>query len=153
MEIRVAALNDIEPICQLYNEFFAYNASLQPVYYKAGKETGRYPKSIIASEDSDIFIAVDDGKIVGFIHIRETQTPPFDPIVQYKYAEIIDFIVTEAYRNKGVGSKLIGITKEWARTQKLNYIELFVLSNAEDEYRFYEHKDFVTVSHTMQCPL
>ena len=34
MEIRTATLDDIEQICQLYNEFFAYNAKLQLEYCK-----------------------------------------------------------------------------------------------------------------------
>ena len=34
MEIRTATLDDIEQICLLYNEFFAYNAKLQPEYCK-----------------------------------------------------------------------------------------------------------------------
>lgn len=153
MEIRLATFNDIEPICQLYNEFFAYNANLQPAYYKAGKENGDYPKSIIASKNSDIFIALENDKIFGFIHIKEAKTPSFDAFVLHSYAEIIDFIITAAYRKRGVGSMLMDAAKQWAKTRNLDYIELFVLSEAKDELRFYEHKDFVPASHTMRCPL
>jgi len=142
MEIRLAIQSDIESICQLYNEFFAYNAGLQPTYYNAGNESGGYPRSTIISENSDIILAVENDKVVGFIHIRESQTPPFDALVPHSYAEIVDFIVTAAYREKGIGSKLMDAAKQWTKIRSLDYIELFVLSNANNESRFYEHKDF-----------
>jgi len=153
MEIRLATLKDNEPICQLYHEFWKYKAKLQPMYYKAGTESGGYPKSTITNEKSDIFLAVENLIIVGFIHIKESQTPPFDVFVQHNYAEIIDFMVIEEFRKKGFGTKLMDAAKKWAKARSLDYLELFVLSDAKDELHFYEHKDFVTVSHTMRCPL
>ena len=153
LEIRFATLEDIEQICCLYNEFFSYNEGLQPEYCAKVKESGEYPKSIIASENADIIIAVENNFIVGFIHIREAQTPPFASIVPHKYAEIIDCIVTSSYRGKGTGAKLIDAAKEWGKARTLDYIELFVLSNAKEAFHFYEQNDFTTVSHTMRCPL
>lgn len=153
MDIRLATLNDIEQICQLYNEFFDYNAELQPEYYKAVKESGGYPKSVIENEESDIFLAVENDTVIGFIHVREAQTPPFDSIVPHKYAEVIDLIVTALCRKKGIGAKLMNAAKQWGKTRNLDYIELFVLSDAKGEFLFYKHEGFDTVSHTMRCPL
>lgn len=153
MEIRLAAFNDIDQICALYDEFFAYNASLQPKYYKAGKEGGEYPKSVITNEDSDIFVAVENGIACGLIHVKQAQTPPFSAIAQHKYAEIIDFIVTAPCRRKGIGSGLMDAAKQWGRARNLDYIELFVLSDARGEFLFYEREGFVTVSHTMRRAL
>ena len=153
MEIRLATLDDIDPICQLYNEFFAHNAGLQPQYYCAAKESGEYPKGTITSDSSDIFLAVESGIAVGFIHVREAQTPPFDSVAPHKYAEIVDFFVTAAHRKKGIGSALLDAAKRWSKAQNLDYIELFVLAGAEDEYRFYRHRDFATVSHTLRYSL
>ena len=153
MEIRLATLGDIEPICRLYNEFFAYNAGLQPQYYRAVKESGEYPKSTITSDASDIFLAVENGAVIGFIHVREAQTPPFDSVAAHKYAEIIDFIVAAAHRKKGIGSALFDAAKQWSKARNLDYIELFVLSNAEDANRFYRRENFAAVSHTMRYSL
>lgn len=153
MEIRLAASEDINPICGLYKEFFAYSARLQPQYYRAGEEGGEYPKSVIASEDADIFIAVEEGAVCGLIHVRRAHTPPFDAIEQYEYAEIVDLIVTAASRRKGIGSALMDAAKQWARERNLAYIELFVLSEAKGEFLFYEREGFVTVSHTMRYAL
>ena len=153
MEIRLATLNDIEPICRLYNEFFAYNAQLQPKYCNAGKEYGEYPASVIENSDSDIFLAVNAGSIVGLIHVREAKTPPFDSIVQHKYAEIIDLIVTASFREKGVGSLLLDTAKKWSKARNLDYIELIVLSNAKAAIHFYDREGFDIVSHTMRSEI
>jgi len=153
MEIRPATHNDIDQICQLYNEFFAYNAIMDPVYCRAGKETGEYPKTVIEDIGSDLIVAVENDKLTGFIHIKEGRTPPYDALKQNHYAQIIDFIVTEKHRQKGIGKKLMDAAKEWAIKRDLDYIELFVLQGAKNEHRFYENNDFVTVMQTMRCML
>jgi len=153
MEIRLAAHSDIDQVCRLYNEFFAYNAKIDPVYCKAGKEYGEYPKSVVESDSSDIIVASENDELIGFIHIKEGRTPPYDALMQNHYAQIIDFIVTQEHRKKGVGTKLMDAAKRWANERKLDYIELFVLQGAVSERRFYERSDFVTVMQTMRCML
>jgi len=153
MEVRTAVHGDVEQICLLYNEFFAYNAKIDPVYCRAGKETGEYPKSVIKDAGSDLIVAAEDGKLTGFIHIKECRTPPYDALMQNHYAQIIDFIVTEDHRQKGIGKKLMDAAKEWATKRELDYIELFVLQGAKNEHRFYERNDFTTVMQTMRCML
>ena len=153
MEVRLAAFDDIESICRLYDEFFAYNANLQPKYWNAGKEHGDYSKSIIKDGNFDLFVAAEDDKVIGLLHIKKMKTPPYDAYVPHEYAEIVDLITTAACRKKGAGSVLMAEAKQWAEARNLNYIELTVLSDAKDAIRFYEKKDFITVSHTMRNPL
>ena len=153
MDIRLATLNDIEPICKLYHEFWCYGAGLQPKYYKEAHDSGEYPRNTITIDASDIFVAESNSEIVGFIHVRESKTSPYDAIVQYNYAEIIDFIVTAPHRRKGVGLLLMNAAKEWSVSRNLDYIELFVLSDAKGEKNFYEQYGFDDVSHTMRYPL
>lgn len=153
LKIRIATLNDIESICLLNQEFWSYNAGLQGDYYSEAKDNGDYPKSVITNEDSDILLAEENNEVVGFIHVRESKTPPYPPIVQHKYAEIIDLIVTASYRRKGTDSLLMNAAKEWSMARNLDYIELFVLSDAKGEKLFYEQYGFNTVSHTMRYTL
>jgi hypothetical protein len=42
MEIRLATLDDMEALCALLTEFFAYNAGLQPKYSRAVVERGEF---------------------------------------------------------------------------------------------------------------
>ena len=156
MNIRLAELKDVPQICELYNEFFAYNAKIDPVYCRAGKEFGEYPKSVIEGSDADLIVAEIKSKefeLVGFIHIKEGKTPPYDALMQNHYAQIIDFMVTEQHRRKGVGRKLMDAAKEWAEKRKLDYIELFVLQGAADEQRFYDRSGFDNVMQTKRFML
>ena len=146
-------LEDIKQICGLYNEFFKYNEKLQPEYCKAGIESGVYPKSVIESSNADIFIGIENNVIIGFVHIKEAQTPAFDSVVPHNYAEIIDFMVTASHREKGVGSRLVDSVKMWCKQRNLDYIELAVLSNAKEAICFYEQKNFTTTTHIMRCTL
>ena len=153
METRLATLNDIEPLCRLCSEFFAYNAGLQPEYCRAAKEDGRYPESVITSTGADILLAEQGGVIVGFIHIKEAATPTFESVVPHRYAEIVGFMVASAHRNKGIGKELLEAAKGWSKARSLDYLELMVLSNAQDAIRFYRQGGFDVAAHIMRCPL
>jgi len=150
MEIRLATFNDIEELCLLYRAFFAYNAKMQPKYYKEGEIIEDYPKSVILSKEEDIFVAVNDNVIIGFIHIQENETPPYESYVSYKYAEIIEFFIAEEFRKQGIGSKLFNSVKEWSKKRGGSYIEAMVLTNARGEIKFYEKKAFKTKMHIMR---
>jgi len=156
MKIRLAEQKDVPQICELYNEFFAYNAQIDPVYCRAGKEFGEYPKSVIESLEAEIIVAeteCKECKLVGFIHIREGKTPPYDALMQNHYAQIIDFMVTESHRKKGIGRKLMDAAKDWSKKRKLDYIELFVLQGAAEEQHFYDNSGFVNVMQTKRFML
>lgn len=153
MRIRLAEANDISEICGLYNEFFIYNSDQQPQYYKMAIEKGSYPKSVVENDTEDIYVAVDNNVIIGFIHIAEESTPPYDCFVQHRYATIIDLFVTKNDRNKGVGGLLLESAKQWAKARELDYIELNVLTENQNGIQFYSHEKFKAVSQVMRYTL
>ena len=153
LAVRVSTAGDIDGVRLLNEEFWRYNAKLQPDYYCPAKDSGDYPKSVIESMDSDIIIAIENEKVVGLIHVRESKTLPYAPIVQHRYAEVVDFIVTASHRRKSIGTKLMDAAKEWSKARNLEHIELFVLSEATGERLFYEKEGFMTVSYNMRCGL
>ena len=153
MEIRLATLDDIEALCLLLNEFYAFNAELQPAYCLAANEPGGYPRNVIESNHADFLIAIENGAVLGFVHIIQMETPPYDAIAPHKYAEIMAFMVTASRRKQGVGSMLFDAAKKWSNARNLDYIELFSLTNAREANSFYDNKDFVTVSHIRRYAL
>ncbi len=153
MEIRLAEPNDIPDLCGLYNDFFIYNAGQQPQYYKPAAETGKYPKSVIDSQTEDIYVAMEDHAVIGFIHIAEEKTPPYDCFVPHKFAVVVDLFVKDNFRGKGVGDQLFEAAKQWAKARKLDYLELNVLAENEIGIRFYNHEEFKAVSQIMRYTL
>jgi len=153
MNIRLATLDDVATISKMYEDFFAFHAGLQPDYYNAAQEHGKYPEYIINSEKDDLIIAEIDGKIAGFTHVLEDKTEPYDCIVQYKFAVCVDLYTFPTYRKMGVGTKLINAIKEWAKKRNLTYIELKVLAENENATRLYRQEDFQIVSYNMRFSL
>ena len=153
MNIRFATKDDIEPISKLFTEFYAYNAMQQPKYYVSAKENGKYPNTVIDSENGDIIVAVVDDAIIGFIHIEADNTASYPSVVSHRFACIVDFFVVEQHRNKGIGNLLLEEAKLWARTRQLEYLELMVLESNAVGRNYYERKNFSTVSQTMRLEI
>jgi ribosomal protein S18 acetylase RimI-like enzyme len=153
MEVRLATLEDVGHFCHLFTEFFAYNAKLQPEYCNAAIEVGHYPQAVIKDEKADILIAIENDVVIGFMHVTESKTPPYDAIVQHSYVEIMAFMVTDSCRRKNAGSMLMNAAKEWGKARNLDYIELIAFSNAKEANAFYQHYGFETKSHIMRYAL
>lgn len=153
MNIRLAAPDDVQTISDLFTEFFAYNAEQQPEYYVAISEKGKYPGTVINSDNGDIIVAEIGDVIVGFIHIEEDATLPYPSILPRKFACIVDFIVTHQYRGTSIGHLLLEEAKHWAKSRDLEFLELMVLENNAAGIGFYEREQFVTVSRTMRLDI
>lgn len=153
MKIRLAEMKDIPDICNLYKDFFVYNASQQPQYYKQALELGKYPQSVIENTEEDIYVAVENNILVGMIHIIEEKTPPYDCYVQHRYTTIMDLFVTAEFRGRGIGGELLEAARKWAETRNLDYIELNALAENENGIQFYIHRNFKTVSQIMRFEL
>jgi ribosomal protein S18 acetylase RimI-like enzyme len=107
----------------------------------------------IKSEVEDIIIAVENDKIMGFIHIAEEKTLSYACFIPHKYAVIVDLYVQEAHRQRGVGTRLLEAAKQWAQARGLDYLELNVLAENENGIQFYRHQKFNMVSQIMRLPL
>jgi len=153
MKIRNATLDDVPVISKMYEDFFAFHAELQPAYYKAAEEKGKYPEYIIESENDELIIAETDGKIAGFAHILESKTEPYESIVQSSYATCVDLYTSPEYRKRGVGASLVDAMKEWAISRNLKYIQLNVLAENENAINFYKNEKFHITSYNMKYVL
>jgi len=153
MQIRLATQDHVTALAELYVEFFAHNAEQQPRYYKKAFESGSYPASTIANEKEDIFVAVEDDMLHGFIHVVEGATPPYDCFVPQTFATIVDLYVRADRRRKGIGASLLDAARQWAHAKNLDYLELNVLAENEDGIRFYRHQRFNAVSQIMRLRL
>ncbi|MGL5511709.1 MAG: GNAT family N-acetyltransferase [Sporomusa sp.] len=103
------------------------------------------------SDSADIFVATDnDNGVVGFMHISEDHTPPFEVFIPLKFANIIDLYVHPNFRKQGIGSKLLDAASQWAKDRELDYIELNVLFENRNAIKLYEHLGYKKVSHIMR---
>ena len=78
-----------------------------------------------------IYVAEDHDEVIAFLSI-EVHHEPED------YVYIDDFSVAEGYRNKGIGSELIGIAEAYAKEIGTGAVLLHVEKTNESATRLYE---------------
>ena len=151
--IRKATHNDISAISELYREQFREMAKLIPDFINEGNQSVEFLEKTISSDDSDILVYENDGRVVGFILLQAKERPDFDFMIPGKYCYIMDIIVTESHRNKGFATALMNSAKDWAKEQNCNLINLDVLVNNHGAIKLYEKLGFIPKAQEMYCKL
>ena len=91
------------------------------------------------------YLALDDGDacgIVGGFLDREDKTR----------AHLVSMWVAPTHRHLGVGKKLVQSVLDWATSQKVKTLWLFVTHNNDGAIRFYERLGFAKTGHTIPYP-
>lgn len=151
--VRKATNNDIPAIAELYREQFREMAKLIPDFIKEGDQSAEFIENTIADEESDILVYENDGMVVGFILLHTKTRPDFSFMLPGKYCYIMDIIVTENYRGKGLGTALMKAAKDWAKERNCNFINLDVLVNNPGAIKLYKKLDFIPKAQEMYCKL
>ncbi|MCQ4141799.1 GNAT family N-acetyltransferase [Chryseobacterium sp. EO14] len=142
---RKAQLADVQQLAELFDQYriFYHKDSDIPAAEKFLTER-------IKNRDSEIFVAENEGKLVGFVQLY----PLFSSTRMKRYWLLNDLYVNENYRGKGFSKQLIEASQEMAKstdaagilleTGKSNDIgnKLYPSCGFEiyDEVNFYEWK-------------
>jgi len=153
MLIRKATVDDIRAINELFWELDTDAINEQPEHFQRGERTIEYLSGIVEDEKSDFLVAVIDEEIVGFSLLFQKETKGLSLLVPCKYAYLQDFIVTGTHRNKGIGSKLLHESKEWAKAHGMEYLRLSVLPENKKAQHFYMKHGLTEQMITMECSL
>ena len=102
-------------------------------YEASEEETSSRLASLQGNARNRVFVAENDGVVVGWCHVSVVESLVHDPFV-----EIRGLVVTEWLRSAGIGSALVARAEEWAIDQDVN--DMRVRSNVvrERARRFYE---------------
>ncbi len=83
-------------------------------------------------------VAEIEGEIVGFIGLCKSYSYERSGC----YIRITALIVSEQYREKGIGTRLLQAAEEWARLLNASCIVLSSGLNRKEAHKFYENKGF-----------
>ena len=86
-----------------------------------------------------LLVARDDDEIVGFVTFSKEQG---DYDVDSRRGLIHDIFVTEPYRGRGVGGRLLDAAEERLASDGIEYVCLEVLANNAAARRFYERQGY-----------
>lgn len=153
MIIRKAAIEDIDAINKLFYELDTDAINMQPEHFQRGSRSFDYLSGLINDDKSEFLLAVIDDEIVGFSLLFEKATANISLLVPCKFAYIQDFVVSENYRNNGIGSQLMEESKTWAKKRGLDYLRLSVFPDNKAAQRFYCRHGMCEQMITMECPL
>jgi GNAT superfamily N-acetyltransferase len=128
VQIREISEKDTESVATL---------STQLGYESDIKKTSARIKSINNSNENCAFVALIDGKIVGWIHGFYTLRIESDPFV-----EIGGLIVDENYRNLKIGKQLIENVNLWAKKHQVKKLKVRCNIKRTESHKFYEQIGF-----------
>lgn len=123
-ETRAATVEDAETISALCINELGYQTSTEQVKEKL--------TSLLKSDQDRIFVAVADGRVVGFIHTASYDTLYFPPL-----KNLLGLAVAAAYRHRGIGSALLDAVEAWAKETGASGVRLNSGSTRLVAHQFY----------------
>jgi ribosomal protein S18 acetylase RimI-like enzyme len=150
MQIIRATESHIPGIVGLWQEFIDYHGDIEPVYARtedAAAKFEEYLRKLMASEDSQVLMALDRGEAVAYSIAQVCKRPPM--ILQTQFGFISDLGVGSDYRRTGVGQKMLNKILEWFESRRIRRIELQVLSHNQAAVSFWTKHGFETFANRM----
>ena len=128
ISIRTAAINDSESLTELSNQL-GYETKHAEVVNRLEK--------ILANDDNCVYVAVQNGKIVGWIHGFYALR-----IESEFFVEIGGLVVDEHFRKHGIGKKLVEKVLQWSKLKKCANVRVRCNVIRKESHRFYENIGF-----------
>lgn len=96
-------------------------------------------KEIYKTGRDVIFVAVNDNdNAIGYLHLS-----PYILIYYQRAVNILGLVVSESYRNFGVGKMLLNEAEQWARINNFGVIRLVSSDYRHDAHRFYLKNGYI----------
>lgn len=150
IKIEKAQAADLDSIQKLYIQLFSLMAKFQPSNYKEAEQNREFLKEIISKGSFGVLVAKDEEQVAGFIIVQEQSTPPYTCLVQHKFAYIIDLVVDEQQRGRGLGKSLLDAAEHWAKNKGLDYLELGVLEENTPAKDLYLKEGYTVATNIMR---
>jgi ribosomal protein S18 acetylase RimI-like enzyme len=150
--IREANPEDYESLCEVFSEIDTLHRGALPHVYRKPDGPGRseeYISSVIADENTALFVAQSDGGIVGLVQILLREASDISIMVPRRYATIGTLVVKRGFRRSGVGRALMERAHQWAQARGASQVELGVWEFNKGARAFYERLGYSTASRRM----
>lgn len=132
MEIRKLEISDYEAIYKLNLEL---NPKLSEFSPEQVKERIRF---LVTKTEDIVFVAVDEGAVVGYIHGSSYVSLFSDTVVLIKL-----FIVSASARGQGIGGKLLESLEAWSKERGFTGMRLNCRADRLDTHHFYLKHGYV----------
>ena len=144
MEIRRAKTEDLNGIMNLLYQVAEVHHKGRPDLFKAGcaKYTKEQLESIIMDKNSVVFVAVEDGAVLGHAFCVLEETAKNGVLVPHRSLYIDDICVDEKSRGKHVGKSLCDRVLQYAKEEACYNVTLNVWTLNKNAMAFYKALGF-----------
>lgn len=115
----------VSDIVKNWKKLMDYHKKLDPFFTRSDDSINAFIKHVkksIEKDDSFLAVAINCDKVIGYCLMITSEYPPVFNIK--KYGEICDMYVSEEYRNRGIGKRLVKMAIKWAKLRGLRRVEL-----------------------------
>jgi RimJ/RimL family protein N-acetyltransferase len=105
--------------------------------WRNANDERRYLRAIRRYPHAAVFVAEDEGRIVGRLSIARDQHPAS------RHVADLGLMVAASYRRRGIGTALLDAAVRWARAAGVRKVELHVFPWNEAAIKLYENYGFV----------
>ncbi|HEY7063705.1 MAG TPA: GNAT family N-acetyltransferase [Chloroflexota bacterium] len=146
IEIRRATPDDLPRVSQLFGALHAFNATFDPAFALSDEWPTYLAEAFGRAHDQPDalwILAWDGAEAVGLL-IAETHLEP--PIFRRRHwLELSALFVQPSYRRYGVARQLADYLADWARTQGLDAIQLYVSAGNTGARDFYARQGYTVL--------
>ncbi len=155
MEIRRAQECDIPKINELLYEVAKLHAQGRPDLFKTAskKYTDGELAAILHKEKTPVFVAVEEGEVVGYAFCVYQITENSLLMQERKTLYIDDICVDERARGRKIGTRLYEYVVAFAKEQGFDAVTLNVWECNQAAYKFYQKLGMTTQKRTMEMCL
>jgi ribosomal protein S18 acetylase RimI-like enzyme len=152
IEIRQLRKNDrLDDLITLSREFFEEYENHHEDFFKIDTLSERdiidYFSNWINNENGRVFIALSEGKVVGYITVYIKQQSRFWKVK--KVGDISGLMVHKAYRRKGIATQLLSKAKSFFWEKGVRYFTVFTAVENLGAIKFYERSGLQPIYTTM----
>lgn len=140
MKIRKATVNDKPRLEELLCQVLTVHHNARPDIFKKGtkKYTSEELDAIITDPDRPIFVAEENGKVLGYAFCIFVQHTDDNILTDIKTLYIDDLCVDEKTRGKGIGRELYNFAVAYAKETGCYNLTLNVWADNTAALGFYE---------------
>jgi ribosomal protein S18 acetylase RimI-like enzyme len=150
MIIRPASREDLAAMAQLTSDARSFASSPDPHAWDVDSEAEMVERLrvYLPDEKRTAFVVEVEGRLIAFTACRLIAYKPDDQVA------IIDLLaVGQAYRGRGIGTRLVRETMARLAAQGITRVNVHVASDNEPAVRFWRRLGFGTLALTMSLPI
>ncbi len=138
MEIRALEQSDIKSFLDFYQKLATENDYIKVTPEEMSSKFEKEEHKIVQKHNyKQIFIAIDDNEIVGYLALKRLH------FARLRHVAKFDLGVLEDYQeDENVGAMLVKYAQDWAKENKIKRLEVFVIDEDENLKDLLKDLDF-----------